>query len=124
GRAHRSPMSWARSSMEGTATMARARPAAAPPATIGGPRLRAGSGGAACSEIGRAREAWLGWGLGLHCVGAVPGVMRGDARVDEATNQRPLRLLVVMPSWVGDAVMATPALRLVRDALRGSLIGA
>jgi len=44
--------------------------------------------------------------------------------VQGATNQRPLRLLVVMPSWVGDAVMATPALRLVRDALRGSLIGA
>lgn len=29
-----------------------------------------------------------------------------------------------MPSWVGDAVMATPALRLLRDRLRGSFIGA
>lgn len=36
---------------------------------------------------------------------------------------RPPRLLVVMPSWVGDAVMATPALRLVRRALPGSFIG-
>jgi heptosyltransferase-2 len=34
-----------------------------------------------------------------------------------------LRVLVIMPSWVGDAVMATPALRRVRDVLRGSLIG-
>lgn len=37
---------------------------------------------------------------------------------------RPLRLLVVMPSWVGDAVMATPALRVVRRALPGIFIGA
>jgi heptosyltransferase-2 len=37
---------------------------------------------------------------------------------------RPLRLLVVMPSWVGDAVMATPTLRMLREALRGSFIGA
>lgn len=36
---------------------------------------------------------------------------------------RPLRLLIVLPSWVGDAVMATPALRRVRDSLRGSFIG-
>jgi len=36
---------------------------------------------------------------------------------------RPLRLLVVMPSWVGDAVMATPALRLLRDAIPGATIG-
>src|SRR5215510_6804988 len=35
----------------------------------------------------------------------------------------PLRLLVVCPSWVGDAVMATPALRLLRDSLKGSFIG-
>ncbi|MBX3356819.1 MAG: glycosyltransferase family 9 protein [Phycisphaeraceae bacterium] len=38
--------------------------------------------------------------------------------------ERPLRLLVVLPSWVGDAVMATPALRLLRDSLKGSFIGA
>lgn len=37
---------------------------------------------------------------------------------------RPRRLLVVMPSWVGDCVMATPALRALRDALPGALIGA
>jgi heptosyltransferase II len=35
-----------------------------------------------------------------------------------------LRLLVVMPSWVGDAVMATPALRLLRARLPGIYIGA
>jgi len=34
------------------------------------------------------------------------------------------RLLVVAPSWVGDAVMATCALRLLRDALPGWYIGA
>jgi heptosyltransferase-2 len=32
-------------------------------------------------------------------------------------------LLVVLPSWVGDAVMATPALRLIRSTLKGSFIG-
>jgi heptosyltransferase-2 len=36
---------------------------------------------------------------------------------------RTLRLLVVCPSWVGDAVMATPALRLIRDRLPGIFIG-
>src|SRR5688572_19153197 len=34
-----------------------------------------------------------------------------------------MRLLVVCPSWVGDAVMATPALRLLRDAMPGGFIG-
>jgi heptosyltransferase-2 len=34
-----------------------------------------------------------------------------------------LRLLVVLPSWVGDAVMATPTLRLVRAAHPGTFIG-
>ncbi len=37
---------------------------------------------------------------------------------------RPLRLLVVMPSWVGDAVMATPTVRAIRELLPGSFIGA
>lgn len=37
---------------------------------------------------------------------------------------RPGRLLVVMPTWVGDAVMATPALRLLRNHLPGAFIGA
>lgn len=37
---------------------------------------------------------------------------------------RPQRILVVLPSWVGDAVMATPALRLLRECLRGAFIGA
>jgi heptosyltransferase-2 len=34
------------------------------------------------------------------------------------------RTLVIMPSWVGDAVMATPALRLLRTRLPGSFLGA
>lgn len=38
-------------------------------------------------------------------------------------RDRILRLLVVCPNWVGDAVMATPALRLVRDSLPGAYIG-
>lgn len=36
----------------------------------------------------------------------------------------PLRLLIVVPSWVGDAVMATPALRLLRASFPGAFIGA
>lgn len=36
---------------------------------------------------------------------------------------RPSRLLIVMPSWVGDTVMTTPALRALRRALPGSLLG-
>ena len=35
-----------------------------------------------------------------------------------------MRLCVVCPSWVGDVCMATPALRLVREALPGAFIGA
>lgn len=41
----------------------------------------------------------------------------------EAKGGQPPRVLVVVPSWVGDAVMATPALRLLRRALPGTLIG-
>jgi heptosyltransferase-2 len=37
--------------------------------------------------------------------------------------ETPLRLLVVCPSWVGDTVMATPALRRLRSALPGATIG-
>jgi len=37
---------------------------------------------------------------------------------------KPRRLLVICPSWVGDAVMATPALALLRRELPGALIGA
>lgn len=36
---------------------------------------------------------------------------------------KPGRLLVVLPSWLGDAAMATPTLRLVRDSLPGAFIG-
>lgn len=32
------------------------------------------------------------------------------------------RILVTLPSWLGDTVMATPALRLLRDGLAGSVI--
>lgn len=35
----------------------------------------------------------------------------------------PLRLLIVCPSWVGDAVMVTPALRMIRSGLTGCFIG-
>lgn len=42
----------------------------------------------------------------------------------EAVGDRDRRLLIVLPSWVGDAVMATPALRLIRDTLPGWFIGA
>src|SRR5204863_9819609 len=43
-----------------------------------------------------------------------------------ATDPHPqiLRLLVVCPSWVGDAVMATPTLGLIRGAHPGIFIGA
>ncbi|MBX3402825.1 MAG: glycosyltransferase family 9 protein [Phycisphaeraceae bacterium] len=37
--------------------------------------------------------------------------------------RQPLRLLVVCPSWLGDVVMATPALRRLRSALPGAFIG-
>lgn len=40
------------------------------------------------------------------------------------SSLRPSRFLVVLPSWVGDAVMATPTLRILREALPGALIGA
>lgn len=36
----------------------------------------------------------------------------------------PLRLLLVLPSWVGDAVMATPAMVRIRESLPGAFIGA
>lgn len=37
---------------------------------------------------------------------------------------RPTRVLIVMPSWIGDAVMATPALRVIRELLPGAFLGA
>src|SRR5438067_4116567 len=36
---------------------------------------------------------------------------------------RPPRVLVVQPSWVGDAVMATPTLRAIRELYRDAHIG-
>ncbi len=41
----------------------------------------------------------------------------------KANPSKTLRLLVVCPSWVGDAVMATPVLRLIRRHMPGILIG-
>lgn len=35
----------------------------------------------------------------------------------------PLRLLIVLPSWVGDVAMATPALARIRTSLKGTFIG-
>lgn len=35
----------------------------------------------------------------------------------------PLRLLIVLPSWVGDVAMATPALARIRQSLKGTFIG-
>ena len=49
---------------------------------------------------------------------------REVALSDAPTGRRPARLLVVMPSWVGDCVMATPALRVLRELLPGAFIGA
>lgn len=45
-------------------------------------------------------------------------------RMGEAFGEHDRRLLIVLPSWVGDAVMATPALRLIRETLPGWFIGA
>lgn len=39
-------------------------------------------------------------------------------------NRQTLRLLIVMPSWVGDAVMATPAITRIRHLRPGITIGA
>lgn len=44
-------------------------------------------------------------------------------RASEASPPRPRRLLVVLPSWVGDAVMATPTLRALRAGFPGAFIG-
>lgn len=41
-----------------------------------------------------------------------------------APTTPPLRLLVVLPKWVGDCTMATPSLRLIRRAFPGIFIGA
>lgn len=49
---------------------------------------------------------------------AHPHPNEGDRRSDP-----PRRVLVVCPSWVGDVVMATPALRRLRSALPGAWIG-
>ncbi len=53
-----------------------------------------------------------------------PPITDRSASGDHALPHRPLRLLVVMPSWVGDAVMATPSVRAIRELLPGSFIGA
>jgi heptosyltransferase-2 len=40
------------------------------------------------------------------------------------TAPKPLRLLLVLPSWVGDITMATPSIARIRAALPGAFIGA
>jgi heptosyltransferase-2 len=40
-----------------------------------------------------------------------------------ASTNTPLRLLVVLPSWVGDIIMSTPTIRRIRDAYPGIFIG-
>lgn len=47
-----------------------------------------------------------------------------DAAARSEPEPRHTRVLVVLPSWVGDAVMATPALRFLRRSMPGALIGA
>ena len=39
-------------------------------------------------------------------------------------HDKPLRLLLVLPSWVGDITMATPTMRHIRNTLPGAFIGA
>lgn len=75
------------------------------------PTLGTGEPGAS----GGADEGAKGGGRGGTNGGARAG--RRDA------GQSPRRVLVVLPSWVGDAVMATPALRLLRSSLPGAFIG-
>jgi heptosyltransferase-2 len=50
--------------------------------------------------------------------------MMTKAMTAKAAMTTPDRVLVVMPSWVGDVVMATPALRHLREALPSSRITA
>ena len=47
-----------------------------------------------------------------------------DGKPPQPIRRKPARLLVVLPSWVGDAVMATPTLRVLREYLPGAFIGA
>lgn len=47
-----------------------------------------------------------------------------DPDRDKDLEPRPARLLVILPSWVGDTVMATPTLRVLRELLPGAFIGA
>jgi len=55
-----------------------------------------------------------------QAVSLILGAVGGDKSGGKASR----RVLVVAPTWVGDVVMATPALRVLRDRLPGSLIGA
>lgn len=54
-------------------------------------------------------------------------VLRADGGAASAPPALPgesARVLVVLPSWIGDAVMATPSLELLRRARPGALVGA
>lgn len=61
---------------------------------------------------------------GAQEVGAALKKESGSAEGEGAGERGIRRLLVVMPTWVGDAVMATPACRLLREAMPGALLGA
>lgn len=54
--------------------------------------------------------------------GGYAGQMRISSFVPD--SNLPGRLLVVLPSWVGDAAMATPALQVLRGAMPGAFIAA
>lgn len=83
------------------------------PVPAGGPEI----GGAGARPAVRIEEA-----SGAAEVGAA---VRAESSGEAPSGRRGVRrLLIVMPTWVGDAVMATPACRVVREALPGALVGA
>jgi heptosyltransferase-2 len=47
----------------------------------------------------------------------------GSSARGDGSTRAPARLLVVLPSWVGDVCMSTPMLRALREAFPGTLIG-
>ena len=55
-------------------------------------------------------------------VGAFSGP-EGPESIQAQGKSRFTRILVVMPNWVGDVVMATPALRALRERFADAHIG-
>ncbi len=60
--------------------------------------------------------------MARHTAGS--NILQGVSTDPPPAVPLPTRLLVVVPSWVGDAVMATPALQVLRGAMPGAFIGA